>query len=104
MLPIKTPSELAIDLGQRLKMLRLQKGWTQETLAHRSDVNLHTLKRFERTGKISFERLLSLAFALGVMSEFDSLFILKIPPTIKELRKQLKKRQRGMRSKGSTHE
>lgn len=99
MLSVKTPAELEIELGSRLKALRLQKGWTQETLGERSGVNVHSLKRFERLGKISLERLLSLAFALGVIDEFEQLFQLKTPPSIRELRKQLKKRKRGKRNR-----
>lgn len=98
MLSIKMPSEVAKEVADRLKKLRLQQNWTQEILASRSGVNLHTLRRFEHSGQISFERLLSLAFTLGVISDCDTLFLPKMPNTMKALRNQLKKRQRGKRT------
>ena len=97
MLSIKSPYELASELGQRLKALRLQKGWTQANLAERSGINVHTLKRFEHTGQISLERLLCLAFVLGIMNEFDALMLKKMPLTIKELKQQSINRIRGKR-------
>lgn len=98
MLSIKMPSEVAKELANRLKILRLQQSWTQEDLASRSGVNLHTLRRFEHSGQISFERLLALAFTLDVIGDCESLFLPKMPSTMKALRKQLKTRKRGKRT------
>lgn len=47
---------------------------TQIELAERSGVSLGSLKRFEQTGKISFESLLRLAHILGRLEEFEVLF------------------------------
>lgn len=65
---------LCIELAKRLTALRLQKAWTREVLANHADINVHTLKRFERTGQISLDRLIAIANALDVQSEVERLF------------------------------
>lgn len=65
---------LAREVGQRLKALRLAKGWTQEELADRSGVALSTLKLLESKGSGSFQRLVRVAVALGVDGELRGLF------------------------------
>ncbi|MGL4399909.1 MAG: helix-turn-helix domain-containing protein [Luteolibacter sp.] len=65
---------LAREVGQRLKCLRLAKGWTQEELAERSGVAISTLKLLEAKGNGSFQRLIRVAVALGVDGELRGLF------------------------------
>ncbi len=65
---------LARDVGQRLKRLRLGKGWTQEELADRSGVAVSTLKLLEAKGSGSFLRIVRVAIALGVDGELRGLF------------------------------
>lgn len=81
------PSDLACRLAERLRALRLDLGWRQQTLADRSGVPLATLRRFERTGQISLRGLLMIAHALGRLDELDRLF--QPPParSIEELAK-----------------
>ena len=67
-------AEIAMDLAKRLTAIRLQKAWTRETLAVRADINVHSLKRFERTGQISLARLIAIAHALDVHAEITRLF------------------------------
>ena len=55
------------DLRRKLKL-------SQAALADQSGVSLGSIKRFERTGKISFESLLKLAHILGRLSDFEALF------------------------------
>lgn len=73
-LSLHTPEEMSQMLAKRMKELRLLKRWKQDTLASRSGVSLASLKRFEQTGKVSFENLLKLAFTLGRLDELDGLF------------------------------
>ena len=68
------PAEICKDLAKRLTAMRLQKAWTRETLAINAKINVHSLKRFERTGQISLERLIAIAFALDVHPEIERLF------------------------------
>ena len=65
---------IAREIGQRLKQLRLAKGWTREELAERSGIAVSTLKLLETTGNGSFQRLIRIAVALGVDGELRSLF------------------------------
>lgn len=50
----------------KIKMLRLQKAWSQERLADIASVNVRTVQRIEKGEKVSLETLSALASALGV--------------------------------------
>lgn len=84
MIPIElqTPREMVRLLAQRVKALRLERGWTQRELAERAGLALDTYRRFERTGRISLERLLKLAVILDARSGIDQLFV---PPPARSL-------------------
>jgi transcriptional regulator with XRE-family HTH domain len=62
-------------VAARAKALRLRQNITQESLAKRSGVSLGSLKKFERTGRISLESLLRLAITLGASEGFEQIFI-----------------------------
>jgi len=66
-----TPDETAQHLAKKVRELRLARNWKQATLAERSGVTQASLRRFERTGQISLQSLLKLAFALGRLSDFE---------------------------------
>ena len=68
------PKDLCLELAKRLTAIRLQKAWTRETLAKSANINVHTLKRFERTGQISLERLIAISNALEINGEIERLF------------------------------
>ena len=36
-----------MDLAQKIKLLRSEKGWTQEELAKKSGVSIQSIKRYE---------------------------------------------------------
>ena len=78
LIPLAMPAEVAKALGERLRALRLLKGWTRQALADRAGVSAASLKRFEVTGRISLESLLKLALALDRLEEFGKL--LQPPP------------------------
>lgn len=73
-----TPSEMATLLADRCRRLRLFNGLSRKTLSQMSQVPEGTLKRFEQSGKISFDALLRLAFSLDALAPFGDLFAL--PP------------------------
>ena len=82
-----TPSEMMDTLKSKFRQRRKALDYTQAELAARSGVSLGSLKRFERTGQISLESLLKLAFLLeclegfeGVCKESD-----KIPESLEEV-------------------
>lgn len=68
------PKELCMELAKRLTAIRLQKTWTRELLAKNANINVHTLKRFERTGQISLERLIAICSVLDHLPEIEKLF------------------------------
>lgn len=50
----------------KLRMMRLEKAWSQEQLAEMSGLNVRTIQRIERGQKASFESLKSLAAVFDV--------------------------------------
>ncbi len=70
----QVPEEIALHIAKRMTAIRLQKTWTRDELAHRSQVNVHTLKRFERTGYISLPRLIALCKALNMIDDLTRTF------------------------------
>ena len=62
------------ELIERVKERRREHGLTQEALAKSSTVSFGSLKRFERTGEISLESLIKIAYALGRTADFKRLF------------------------------
>jgi HTH-type transcriptional regulator / antitoxin HipB len=85
------PGEVGLRLGGHVKALRLDRGWTRDTLASRAGVSSASLKRFETTGKASLELVLKTACALGRLDEFGKL--LQPPPagSIEELERRAAK-------------
>lgn len=71
----KQPTDVKLELAQRLKAIRKNRGYTQQELALRSSVSLGSIKRFEQIGEISLHHLLNITQILGVMEEFDKLFV-----------------------------
>lgn len=71
---LQTPEQVSRTLADRLKALRLARGWKQATLAQRSGVSLASLRRFEESGRVSLQHLLALAFALNRLDDFDAVF------------------------------
>ena len=71
---LKTPEQVSQTLSERVKELRLARGWKQLTLAQRSGVSLASLRRFEESGRVSLQNLLDLAFALNRLDDFETLF------------------------------
>lgn len=102
MLPLEllTPQELALEVAARVKRLRLNRGWTQRELARRAGITLATYRRFERTGRISLERVMQLAIVLSAVDGVRSLF--RLPPATSldevERRERLRARKRGGRN------
>ena len=49
-----------------IRKLRLERGWSQETLAEISGLSVRTIQRLERGGKASLESLSALAATFGI--------------------------------------
>ncbi|MAZ77567.1 MAG: transcriptional regulator [Legionellaceae bacterium] len=87
--------------GGAFRTRRLALGLTQAGLAERSGVKLPTLRKFERTGKISLESFLHLALVLDYLEPISTALD-PIKPTYQTFDEVLqsapKKRQRGRRT------
>jgi len=96
---LQTPRDVARMLAERVKALRLDRGWTQKEVAERAGLALATYRRFERTGRISLERLVKLAVILDARAGFDQLFARPPARSLDELEQRAERpvRQRGMR-------
>jgi transcriptional regulator with XRE-family HTH domain len=102
MLPftLQAPKEIARELAQRVKALRLDREWTQEELSVRAGIALSTYQQFERNGRISLERFLRLAVVLDARRGFEGLFPRPEFRSIEELEEmdRAPTRRRGRRS------
>jgi len=67
----KNPNDIMRELKGKFKVQRKSLGYTQQELATRSGVSLGSLKRFEKSGQISFESILKLAFVLECLGDFE---------------------------------
>lgn len=84
-LELQTPTEVCAEIARRARALRVERGWTQSELARRADVSLDTLRRFERTGRVSLERLVKIATVLDALRPFAGLFELPEIRTLDDL-------------------
>jgi transcriptional regulator with XRE-family HTH domain len=64
-----TTDELGLLIAQRIRQLRLARQWSREELATRAEINVYTLKHFERCGQISLERLLKICQILDMVDD-----------------------------------
>jgi hypothetical protein len=93
-LSMMTPHEMAQYLAKQLQVKRLDLNLSQQTLSLRSGVSYGVLKKFERTGRISFESLLKLALVLGSLEEFKHLFAREKPEQAASLDELMKDKTR----------
>lgn len=92
------PDEIALHIAKRMTAVRLQRTWTRDELSQRSGVNVHTLKRFERTGQISLSRLIALCESLDMLEELIRAFKPRERVNVDDWQVRTgRKRQRGRR-------
>ena len=97
------PKEIALHIAKRMTAARLQRTWTRDELALRAKVNVHTLKRFERTGQISLPRLISLCHELDMLEELVRAFKPRQRIDVNDWQVQQEQaRQRGRRAESQT--
>lgn len=89
--------EVAIELGTRLKALRLVQGLQQTELAARAGVTRYTVQEFERTGKCTMISFLRIVYALRRESELQDLFQIQVRSIVEMERAELPKRKRAPR-------
>lgn len=93
------PIGMEMALAERIKALRLIKGWKRDTLALKAGVTASSLKRFETTGKASLELLLRVVHALDRLDEFRNLLG---PPAARTMDELEKLAARPVRKRGRT--
>ena len=69
-----------MKIATRIKTRRLSQNLTQTGLTLCINISILSLKRFEKTGKISFELLLNTALVLNCLNKCKNLFIQKSKP------------------------
>jgi transcriptional regulator with XRE-family HTH domain len=79
-----TAPQLSQHIAGKVRTARLRRVWTQSELAERSGMSLSSLRRFERTGQISFLSLVRVAIALDAVDGLAELFP-NHPETLDEL-------------------
>lgn len=76
----KTPGEIQKLIAGRIRAIRRSRRISQAKLSQLSGVSLGSVKRFERSGEISFLSLIKIAAALELNEELEHLFE-DVPPT-----------------------
>ena len=70
----KNPVDVRKELAERIRVLRKEHKLSQVEIAKRANVSLGSYKRFERSGQISLDSLLKIAFILERLNDFEMLF------------------------------
>lgn len=81
----KTPGEIQKLVAERIRTIRRRRKLSQKKLSELSGVSLGSVKRFERSGEISFLSLIKIATALGLAAEVEHLFEDVLPLSIEEI-------------------
>lgn len=81
----KTPSDILLEIADKVKVLRKEKSLTQFALAKTSGVSIASLRRFEQTGQISFQSLLQILAVLNRLNDFESILQPVKPNNIESL-------------------
>lgn len=81
----KTPGEIQKLVAERIRTIRRRRKLSQKKLSELSGVSLGSVKRFERSGEISFLSLIKIATALGLSGEVEHLFEDVLPLSIEEI-------------------
>lgn len=92
---VRTPENLAVDLGERLREMRLAQSYTQQSLADKAGIGLRPLKDLE-AGRGS--RVLTLIKVLKALGAEGGIEVLAPRPSISPM--DLLTRPRG-RSRGN---
>ena len=94
---LSTPAEIGQELGRRLRAQRLAQALGQVELAQRAGVSAGTIKNLEGKGQASFQSLLRVVAALGLIDELQDLFMPKVRSIAEMERAEQAQRQRAPR-------
>ena len=96
---LETPASVAWRMAERVRALRLERGWSRGELAERAGISEETVKSFERRAQITLSRLLLIARALDALEDFLPLFAPHPAGSLAEIEAQQRRRVRGRRRK-----
>ncbi len=95
MYTFKTTKDIALDISQKIKTVRIGLNFTQEEFALKSGVTLSTYRTFEKSGKGSFETFIMIVTGLGRINELSRILVSSDFSPIQALKEKEKpKRQR----------
>lgn len=94
-----TPKEIQLQLAERVKALRVARGFTQKELADRAGLSYGTFKLFEQEGRISLDRLLQIALVIGKPDGVFALFPEENYASLDELERLDAAKQKAKRSR-----
>ncbi len=97
---ISTPASILERLQVNYKQKRLQHSLTQAGLSSRSGVSLGSIKRFESTGQISLESLLSISLVLECLDDFNQIANIQ-EPKIESLEQLLSIKTKPIKKRGT---
>jgi transcriptional regulator with XRE-family HTH domain len=88
-------------LCSRVRALRLDREWTQSTLAERAGVSLPTVQRYEHAGRVTLEVFVRLCHALGRLDEVGGILQPARASSLEELEATEESRAGRTRKRGS---
>ena len=94
-----TANEICVELGARLKAVRLAQGLLQVELAARAGLSRGTVNTLEQTGKSTVASLVRVVQALGLVDDLQDLFKLKTRSIAEMEHKARSKRKRASRKR-----
>ena len=92
---------ILIELGKRIKDIRISQSITQEELAHSAGLSFSTVVRLENGEGSNIENLMKILRVLNLVQNFD-LLVPEQQPSPEELFKNKPKRQRASKKKKDT--
>lgn len=92
---LKTPPELLLELGARIRRRRAALGWSQQAAAARSGISYRTWRRLEAEGRASIEDMIKAAVALRCENGVEALFPEPAAASMDELLRRQASRSRG---------
>lgn len=73
MLSLLTPFDLQLEFSQFCKKTRKLKGFSSKEFSEKTGVPDSTIRKFEKTGEISFRQFLMIYAEIGKLSELQKL-------------------------------
>jgi transcriptional regulator with XRE-family HTH domain len=97
-----SPDAIAKGIAARVKMRRLERGFTQKAFARRAGVGYDAYRRFENTGETTLRNLVLCAMTLDEADSFKQLFTRKNYRSIDEVLQE--QQPKTMKQRGTINE